>query len=133
MSTSPKQIVADFYNSDFFNNSENVEKYLHPDMELFWNARTGYLHQNKAEVLATTQEAGKSFDSVRSHITHLLEDGNSVTIRLTIFVSTIEAPDDEFPIAHFFAIWEVKDGKLFKGYQMSLPTEDDEKALVSWM
>jgi hypothetical protein len=133
MSTSPKQIVADFYTSDFFNHSENVDKYLHPDMELYWNAKTGYLRQNRSEVLATTQEAAKSFDSVRAHITHLLEDGNMVTIRMTYFVSTIEAPNEEFPVAHFFAIWEVKDGKLLKGYQMSQPPEEDGEALSSWL
>ena len=133
MSTSPKQVVADFYNSDFFNHNENIEKFLHPDMELFWNARTGFVHQNRNEVLAMAQEAGKSFDSVRAHITHLVEDGDTVTIRMTYFVTTIEAPNEEFPVAHFIAIWEVKEGKLFKGYQMSQPPEEGEEALTSWL
>jgi len=44
MSTNGKNIVSSFYTSDFFNETENVKKYLHPEMELFWNARTGYSH-----------------------------------------------------------------------------------------
>ncbi|WP_299207319.1 nuclear transport factor 2 family protein [uncultured Dokdonia sp.] len=132
MNTSGKSIVSGFYTSDFFNETENVNKYLHPDMELFWNARTGYLHMSREDVLTMASEASKSFDTVRCEITHLLEDGNNVTIRYTYFVKTIENPNEEVPVAHFMAIWTIKDDLMYRGYQMSQPAEEDPEAMISY-
>lgn len=132
MSTSGKSIVSDFYTSDFFNENANVKRHLHPDMELFWNARTGYSHMRIEDISEVTSEASKSFESVRCDITHLLEDGDNVTIRFTFFVSTIENPNEEMPVAHFMAIWQIKDGLMYRGYQMSQPAEEDQEAMISY-
>ncbi len=132
MSTAAKKVVSDFYTSDFFNKNQNVEKYLHPEMELFWNAGTGYSHMFRDDVSKVTREAAKSFDSVRCEITHLLQEENHVTIRFTFFISTIENPSEEVPVAHFLAIWELKDGLMYKGYQMSQPAEDGPEAMISY-
>lgn len=132
MSISPKSIVSGFYTSDFFNESDNVKKYLHPEMELFWNARTGYSHMNREDILTMTSEASKSFDSVRCDITHLLEEGENVTIRFTYFVRMIEDPNEEVPVAHFMAIWKLKDGQMHRGYQMSQPVDENKEAMISY-
>ena len=132
MSSEGKKIVSAFYSSDFFNKNQQVEKYLHPEMELFWNARTGYSHMRRDDVAAVTSEAAKSFDSVRCEITHLLQEGNNVTIRFTFYITTIENPNEEMPAAHFVAIWELKDGLMYKGYQMSQPAEEAPEAMISY-
>ena len=132
MNSAGKKVVSDFYTSDFFNKNQNVEKYLHPDMELFWNAGTGYSHMFRDDVYKVTQEASKSFDSVRCEITHLLQENDHVTIRFTFFISTMENPNEEVPVAHFVAIWELKDGLMYKGYQMSQPAEEDPAAMISY-
>ena len=127
-----KKVVSDFYSTDFFNKIQQVEKYLHPDMELFWNARTGYSHMRREDVAKVTSEAAKSFDSVRCEITHLLQEGTNVTIRFTFYITTIENPTEEMPAAHFVAIWEIKDGLMYKGYQMSQPAEEAPEAMISY-
>lgn len=132
MKISGKSIVSGFYTSDFFNEIDNIKKYLHPEMELFWNARTGYLHMNRDEVFTMASEAAKSFESVQCEITHLLEDGDNVTIRYTYFVRMIEDPNEEVPVAHFMAIWKIKDGLMYRGYQMSQPPEVDKDAMISY-
>lgn len=132
MISEEKRVVIDFYTSDFFNKNQNVEKYLHPDMELFWNARTGYSHMNRDDIYQLTKEAAKSFDSVRCEITHLLQEGKNVTIRFTFYIRTIENPNEETPVAHFVAIWEVKNGLMLKGYQMSQPAEEAPEAMISY-
>lgn len=132
MISEEKRIVRNFYTSDFFNKNQNVEKYLHPDMELFWNARTGYSHMYRDDVAQVTLEASRSFESVRCEITHLLQEGNSVTIRFTFYISTMENPTEETPVAHFVAIWEIKEGLMYKGYQMSQPAEETPEAMVSY-
>jgi len=132
MAKSNKKIVSDFYNSDFFNDPENIDKYLHPEMELFWNAKTGYSHMDIDGLRAMAAETGKSFDSVKPEITHLFSKDNEVVIRFTYYISTIERPEKLDPIAHFVAIWELKDGLLYKGYQMSQPIEEEKEAMKSW-
>lgn len=132
MISDEKQVVRDFYSTDFFNKIQQVDKYLHPDMELFWNARTGYSHMYREDIAKVTSEAAKSFDSVRCEITHLMQEGKNVTIRFTFYITTIENPTEEMPAAHFVAIWELKDGLMYKGYQMSQPAEEDPKAMISY-
>lgn len=132
MAKSNKKIVKEFYNSDFFNDTSQLDIYMHPEMELYWNAKTGYSHMDIEAIRAMATEAGKSFDSLRPVITHLISKGNEVVIRFTYYVSTIERPGKEDPIAHFIAIWEVKDGLLYRGYQMSQPAEETKEAMQSW-
>ena len=129
----PKEIVKGFYTSDFFNENDNVTKYLHPDMQLYWNARTGYEQMDRDQVIAVTKESAKSFETVRCAITHLLAEGNEVTIRFTFYVSTIENPNEETPLAHFIAIWEIKDGQMYRGYQISQPVEEAPDAMQSYL
>ena len=132
MAKSNKKIVREFYNSDFFNDTSQIDNYIHPDMELFWNAKTGYSHMDIAAIKAMAAEAGKSFDTVRPDITHLISKGDQVVIRFTYYVSTIERPGKEEPIAHFMAIWELKDGLMYRGYQMSQPIEEAKEAMKPW-
>jgi len=132
MISEEKNIVNEFYSSDFFSQNQQIEKYLHPEMELFWNARTGYSHMRREDVAQVTQEAAKSFESVRCEITHLLQEGANVTIRFTFYITTIENPTEEMPAAHFVAIWEIKDGLMYKGYQMSQPAEEAPEAMISY-
>lgn len=132
MAKSNKKFVGDFYSSDFFNDPTVIDTFLHPEMELFWNAKSGYSHLNRTQLAGLLSESGKSFDATRVKITHLIGKGDQVTIRFTLKVSTIERPDKVDAIAHFMAIWELKDEKLYKGYQMSQPIEEDEEAMKSW-
>ena len=84
-----KRLVSEFYSSDFFNKVQQSEKYLHPEMELFWNAKTGYSHMSREDISKVTAEAAKSFETVRCEITHLLEEGNNVTIRFTFYCQLV--------------------------------------------
>lgn len=132
MSTSASAIVKQFYAADIFKDSSIMMKCLHPEMQLFWNARTGFSQLNREQVYNTISEAGKSFESVRCEISHLLEDNGQVTVRFTYFVRTIENVNEEIPMAHFIAIWEIKDGLMYKGYKISQPAEENEEALASY-
>ena len=132
MAKSNKKIVRDFYTSDFFNDPTVLGEFLHPDMEMFWNAKTGYSRLDFDQVSGLLKETAKSFDATRVAITHLIGKDDQVSIRFTMEVSTIEDPETMSPVAHFMAIWELKDGKLYKGHQMSQPVEEDKEAMKSW-
>jgi hypothetical protein len=133
MTSSEKQLVESFYTSEFYNDPSQVSKHFHTDAELFWNSSAGFNKMNVKDLEEICKEMAKSFEYIRPEISHLLQDDKTVTIRITFFTKTIENPDEEIPMTHMVAIWEIKDGKMFKGYQMSQPADDTPENLTSFM
>lgn len=133
MGLGDKKVVESFYTSNFQDNSEEIKIYLHPEAELFWNSSAGFNKMGYPEILNLTQEISKSFISIRAEISHLLKDKNNITIRFTYHVRTVENPDEETTIAHFIAIWTMKDGKMFRGFQISQPGDETPENLSSFL
>lgn len=119
MGLNGREIVENFYNSDFYRDKEILKQYLHPQVELSWYGTTGLKKLNFDEIAAITLEMAESFESLRADIEKLVSEEESVAINFTYHVRTIENPDEELPMAHFIAIWEIKDEKLFRGVQIS--------------
>lgn len=132
MSKSAKEIVKDFYNSDLLNDSTVLEQFFHPDMVLIWNSSDGLTIMHFEEIVEFFSEIRRTYNDFRSEISHLLEDDNHVTIRYKYYVRTIENPEEELGIAHFIAIWEIKDNKLYRGYQVSQPVTDKDDTNESY-
>lgn len=126
---SPKELVKSFYKSDLANNASLIPQFFHEDCELHWNSSKGFTILKYNDIVEFFRGVTESYNVLRFQISHLLEDGNFVTSRHTLFGCTIEDPDNEIPMAHFTAIWEVKDSKLYRCYEISQLT--DEKALES--
>lgn len=128
-----KQLVESFYTSEFYKDPSQVSKHFHPDAELYWNSNAGFNKMNVQDLEGICAEMAKSFEYLRPVISHLLQDDKVVTIRITYFTRTIEDPEDEVPLAHMVAIWEFKDEKMYKGYQMSQPADDSPENLSSFL
>ena len=99
--------------------NETVSKLLHNDVVLEWQSSKGFLKLNRQEIIDLTTELGKAYVRSKARITHILEEGNTVSVRYSHYVKTIENPREEMLLAHFMVIWELKDNKLHRGYQMS--------------
>ena len=133
MSLAPKDCVREFYSSDFYKDPASVKEYLHPEAQLFWNSSAGFHKLGYSEIANLSKDLSDSFETLRTDVSHLLNDGNMVTIRFTYYVSTLENPDEEMPMAHFIAIWECRDGKMFKGHQISQQADDSPENLDSFL
>ncbi len=127
MSKSAKDIVRQFYMSDMIQDSSVLESYFHPELELIWNSVDGLTIMNYNDIAEFFEEVRRTYYDMRVEISHILEDDAHVTIRYKYYISTLENPEEELGIAHFIAIWEIKDGKLYRGHQVSQPvTEKDD-------
>ena len=127
MSNKAKEIVRDFYNSDLLKDETILERFFHPDLRLIWNSADGLNILSYNDLKNFLGEVKRSYNDLRIEISHLLADGPHVTIRYKYYIRTMENPDEELGIAHFIGIWEVKDDKIYKGYQVSQPvTENDD-------
>ena len=116
---SAKEIVQEFYKSDALLESDTVSKLLHDDVVLEWHSSSGYLQLKHQQIIDLTTELGKAYVRSKARITHIIEDGNTVAVRYSHYVKTIENPREEMLLAHFMVIWELKNNKLYRGYQMS--------------
>lgn len=133
MAAPRKKVVEEFYRSDFYKNPDTLLQYLHPEAVLYWNSSTGFHKLEYEEIETLVQEMSKSFHSLRAEISHLIRKKEMVTIRFTYYVKTIENPREEMPLGHFMAIWEIKDDKMFRGYQMSHPADESPENLSSFL
>ena len=115
----PKDIVLEFYKSDVLLDKKTVSELLHPEVLMDWNSSQGFVQMNYDDFLALTDQLSKAYVRSKIRISHILQEKNLVSLRFSHFVKTIENPREEMLMGNFFAIWEVKDGKLYRGYQMS--------------
>ncbi len=129
---SPKQVVKDFYESDWASDRQLIATYIHKDCLLHWNSSSGYKVFDYDGLDRFFNNIRVAYHALRPQISHLLQDQNQVTIRYTMFVSTIEDPDNELPLANFISIWEIKDGKLYRGYEISQVADDNIESYKSF-
>lgn len=120
----PKELVRSFYESDLANDETIIAKYFHKDCELHWNSSHGFMLLKYNDIVNFFEGTRKAYNNLRFEFSHLLEDGQFVTSRHTLYANTIENPDEEVALAHFTAIWEVKDTKLFRCYEISQQADE---------
>jgi predicted SnoaL-like aldol condensation-catalyzing enzyme len=114
-----KELVLDLYKNDVLLHRSEVAQLLHDELIIEWNSSKGFIQMKKEDVLNLSDELSTAYVRSKMRITHIIEEGNMVSVRYSHFVKTIENPREEMLLAHFFVIWEMKDGKLYRGYQMS--------------
>lgn len=116
---SAKEIVQAFYKSDVLLENQTVSELLHPDVILEWHSTKGFLKLNHQEIVALSAELSKAYVRSKTRITHIVEEGKTVAVRYSHYVKAIENPREEMLLAHFMVVWEIKDNKLHRGFQMS--------------
>lgn len=132
MSKSAKEVVRSFYKSDILGDSNVLDRFFHPELVLIWNSADGLTIMHYDDIINFFSEIRRAYHDLRIEVSHLLEDADHVTIRYKYYIRTIENPDEELGIAHFIAIWEVKDEKLYRGYQVSQPVTDKDDTQASY-
>ena len=128
---SAKKVIKHFYELDLAKNEEAIS-HFHKECELYWNSSKGFIVLDHDDIKNMLEDIRKSYVSFKYRLSHLLEDGKTVTARYTIYVAPIENPDEEQPLAHFISIWEVKKGKLFKGYEISQLADEDPASIKTF-
>ena len=82
---SAKQIVKDFYNSDFLRDKTVIDRFFHPDVEFIWNSTDGLTVMHLDDLKATFAEISRTYNDLRIEVSHVLEDEGVVTTRYCTF------------------------------------------------
>jgi len=114
-----KKIILDFYKSEALINPTVLASYLHDDILLEWNSSTGFIKMNREDLLSLASELSRSYIRSKVEISHIVKEGDLVSVRYAHSVKTIENPREYILLANFMVIWELKDEKLYRGYQIS--------------
>lgn len=128
---SPKDIVREFYQSDLAKD-DNIIDLFHKNCELRWNSSKGYTQLDYQGIEHMIKGVQKSYLSFKFRISHLLQDNQTITARYTIYATPIERPEKEDALAHFISIWEVKDNKLYRGFEISQLADTSSDSLNSY-
>lgn len=118
------EIVKSFYNSDLANDDQIISKLFHPKCELHWTGSQGFMKLDYTALESFFEGIRKSYSQLRFTFTHLFQTDEQVTTRHTLYATTIEDPDVEIALGHFMAIWEVKDNKLYRCYEISQQADE---------
>lgn len=115
----PNQIIEKFYQSGAAFHPERIDAYLHEQVMLDWHSSKGFLQLNRQALVNMATDMHRNYEHATVTIHSIVAQGNTVALRYDQYAQTIENPADEMLLGRFFAFWEVRDGKLFRGYQMS--------------
>jgi hypothetical protein len=115
----PKIIVQSFYKSDALIDVEVMKDYLHSEIILDWNSSKGFVQMDYDSILNMAHEMSKAYVRSKVRISHIVCENDMVSVRYSQYVKTIENPREEMFLANFITIWQLKDNKLYRGYQMS--------------
>ncbi len=116
---SSKKSILNFYKSDALINPKVLDTFLHPDVILDWNSSTGFIQMKREDLLEFASELSRSYIRSKVTISHIVKEGNLISVRYSHTVKTVENPREDILLANFMVIWELKDDKLFRGFQMS--------------
>ncbi|GIZ08500.1 nuclear transport factor 2 family protein [Flavobacterium sp. UMI-01] len=114
-----KELVIDFYKSDALINSDLLKEYIHPEIVFDWNSSTGFVQMNYESITNFTKELSKTYIRSKVKISHIIAEENLVSVHYTHAVKIIENPREEIVLGYFMTFWEIKDNKLFRGFQIS--------------
>lgn len=114
-----KEFVQAFYKSDALIDDSVLKEFIHPEIILDWHSTDGFIQLNYASLLELASQLHKAYVRSKVRISHILEENDTISVRYSHFVKTIENPREEMLLAHFMTIWQIKDDKLYRGYQMS--------------
>lgn len=115
----PKELITSFYASDVLMDSEKLKTFLHPDVILEWNSSTEFVVLDFDKIITLSQQMDQSYVRLKNRISHLIVENQFVSVRYASYAKTIENVREEMHIANFMVVWEIKDNKLYRGFQMS--------------
>ncbi|WP_298952698.1 nuclear transport factor 2 family protein [uncultured Nonlabens sp.] len=119
MSAAAKKIVKGFLDSNVFVDPKEFGKFIHPDFVMHWHASSGYREFDYKDYLRLTEAVSSSYVSTRSEVSHLLSEKDEVVARFTVFVKTLENPQEELPVGYFISIFRLSENKILEVYQTS--------------
>lgn len=119
-----KNSVIDFLESDYYKQPHLLNQYFHQKAVINWRTSESYYELDLDGFAKLTQNMGKSFTTMTAEFHDVVCDNDKIVTNFTYFIESIES-EDLHALAHFMAIWKLKDHKIIQAEIMSLPADDE--------
>lgn len=116
---SASQIVKDFYTVSLKELPKKIADFIHPDVQLLWNSSIGSVTKDFEGIYELFTTIKTSYSYLHCEVKEIIQQEEKVCIAYTYSGIPIESEEEEELLAHFMTIWEIKDQKLYRGYQIS--------------
>lgn len=128
----PKDLVLAFYESDSWKNIDTLKQFCHDDYQQYWHTPEGFIEFDLAGVIARAEVLAKRFSKLDFKISHVIEEKDQVVLRYTFYGAPIDNPDLLEEQGHYIAIWQVRDGELYRCYEVNAPADTSPESLHSF-
>lgn len=113
-----KQFIIDYYHALL--TPEKLKDFLHPNALVQWHSPRGYLELDYKELIRFSEFTSKQYSTLRLKVTHVIAEGdNKVSARYINYITTPDNPLEEKELSLSMSIWELLDGKLYRGFVMT--------------
>lgn len=119
-----KNKVVELLESDYYKDTSLLKEFFHDTAVIHWKSSDETYELNLEGFGKLTQEMGKSFINMTAEFHDVINTSQETITHFTYFVESIES-EELHALAHFMAIWKIKDDKIIRAEIMSLPAEDD--------
>jgi hypothetical protein len=116
-----KDIIEFLYKNDGLRNTYFLNTIIPEDFTLEWYSSYGLGLLNKKAILNLAQELKQNFIESVFEISHFVHENDTFVVKYIHKVTSIENPKEYVLLAKMVPIWDFKDRKLHKGYQISKP------------
>lgn len=116
-----EQIAERLYLLDGIRDADFLNSILSDKFEFEWDSSQGLSRMNKDEIIKYVQELKENYHTSKVSILDQIITENKIAVRYLHHVSSIENPNELFTIAKIFVFWDIENGKIINGYQMSKP------------
>ncbi|MCO4821091.1 MAG: nuclear transport factor 2 family protein [Flavobacteriaceae bacterium] len=118
-----KALLNTFFESDVANDLEVIKRFYHKDCIAYWNSSKGFSERDFNAIYEFFKGVTVSYDRMRFQVSHMLQEDDFITVRYTLYACTIEAPDNEIPLAHYSSIIQFKDDQFYRVWEMTQPAD----------
>lgn len=112
MAISAKKLVLNFLNSDVFLIPEKLSNHFSKDFTMSWHASSGHRIFNYDDYYRLCKYTSSSYTHVRTDVSTMIKEKEKVAAMYTVYVKTIENPNEEIPVGYFISIFEVSNGLI---------------------
>ncbi|MEZ4788109.1 MAG: hypothetical protein R2790_09605 [Flavobacterium haoranii] len=115
------QIIERLYEHDGLRDANFLESIIAPDFIFEWDSSQDKRLMNKNDIIALAHELKNNYHLSKTSILDKIITESKIVVHYLHHVATIENPKELFTIARVIVIWDVENGQIIKGYQISKP------------
>ncbi|SHJ23029.1 nuclear transport factor 2-like protein [Flavobacterium haoranii] len=117
----PNQIIERLYDLDGLRDVDFLESIIADEFTFEWDSSQEKRVMSKSDIVALAHELKNNYHLSKTTVLDKVVTDSKIVVSYLHHVATIENPKELFTVARIIVIWDIENGQLIKGYQISKP------------